>query len=130
MPVLPDPLEKLGDERGVLHEDAGLLHGAVQVPGDPIPGQVGRRDEAQALVVGLVENALLVEKCVGQLAAVARDAGEEHEVVVSAGDLERVELDRAEPLEDGEDPLPTLAAGTAAGRGSGEGRGTGAPLPA
>ena len=107
MAVGPDPLEELLDERGVLVEDAAVVRGAVEVPGDPEPGQVGRGDEAQALVVGLVENPLVVEEIVGQLAAVARDAGEEDEVVVSTGDLEGVELDRAEPLENGQDPVAT-----------------------
>ncbi len=87
MPVGSDPLEELSDERGVLVEDADVFRGAVLVPGDPKPGQVGRRDEAQPLVVGLVENSLVVEEGVGQLAAVARDAGEEDEIVVPTGDL-------------------------------------------
>ena len=104
VPVRPDPLEELLDERRVLVEDAAGLLGAVEIPRDPEEGQVGRRDDAEALVVGLVEDALLVEERVGQLAAVARNAGEENEVVVPAGDLERIELDRAEPLEDGQDP--------------------------
>jgi hypothetical protein len=43
---------------------------------------------------------VLTEQVVRPLAAVPLDPGVEDEVVVPAGDRERVELDRAEPAED------------------------------
>ena len=76
---------------------------AVPVPGDAVPRQLGGRDEGEALVVGLVDPALLVQEGVGPLAAIAGDPRRQDEVVVAPGDLERVELDRTEPLEDGLD---------------------------
>ena len=101
--VGPDPLEELGDERGVLVERAGVMASRAAIPGDPVVGQLGRRDEAQALVVRLVEGPLLVEQGVGPLAPVALDPGEQHQVVVPPGDLERIELERSEPGDDGHD---------------------------
>ena len=59
----------------------------------------------EALVVRLVQAPVLVQPVVGPLAPVAGDAREQDEVVVPAGDLERVELERAEAVDDPQDAL-------------------------
>ena len=73
------------------------------VPGDPVPGQLGRRHDRQHLVVRLEQATLLVQQRVRPLAPVAVDPGEQHEVVVATGDVERVELERPEPVHDRHD---------------------------
>ena len=111
MAVRPNAVEELVDELGVLGEDAARLLGAIEIPRDPEPGQVGGRDDAETLVVGLVEHAFLVEQGVGQLAVVARNAGEKDEVVIPARHLEGIELDRAESREDGKNSLAACGQG-------------------
>ena len=73
------------------------------VPGDPEPGQLRRRQDREHLVVGLEERPVLVQQRVRPRPAVAGDAGEQDEIVVPAGDVDRVELDRAKAVEDGHD---------------------------
>ena len=104
-PLLPDPLEQLGDELGVVVELAVPVRRRVAVPADPVVGQLRRRQQRQALVVGLVEPPFPVEQVIRPLSAVAVDARGEDEVVVAPGDVERVELERAEPRDDGLDRL-------------------------
>ena len=86
-------------------EDLALVGAAGPVPGQAMPGQLARREDAEALVVGLEQEAPLVEQVVRPRAPVAGDAGVEDEVVVAPGDLERVELQGAEAIHDGEDAL-------------------------
>ena len=75
------------------------------LPGDPVVGQLARRQQVEGLVVRLEQQPPAVEQLVGQLAAVAADPSLEHEVVVAAGHLQRVELQRAEPIDYGQDAL-------------------------
>src|SRR5215207_6583164 len=100
-PLLPDPLEQLGHELGVVVELAVPVRRRIAVPADPVVRQLRRRQQRETLVVGLVQPALAVEQVVRPLAAVAVDAGGEDEVVVASGDVERVELERAEPADNG-----------------------------
>ena len=126
-PVAPDPLEELLDVVAVLVERRSASWArAGPVPGEPVPGQLAGRQDAQALVVGLEQEAPLVEQAIGPGAPVAGDAGVEDEVVVAPGDLERVELERAEAVDDREDALLGRPAASAAGRGGGGGRGSAA----
>jgi hypothetical protein len=50
--------------------------------------------------VGLEQQVVAVQQLIGQLAAVAGDAGLEDEIVVTAGYVQRVELERAEAAHD------------------------------
>ena len=75
----------------------------VPIPGHAVPGELGRRDEREALVVGLVQPAVLVQERIGPLPPIAVDARGQDQVVVAAGHVDRVELDGPEPLEDGLD---------------------------
>ena len=93
--VRPDPLEQLLDERRVLIECRAIVTQPRPVPRDPVVRQLRRRQDREALVVGLEQRPLLVQEAVRPLAPVAGDPGEQHEVVVATGDLERVELERA-----------------------------------
>ena len=61
-PGRPDPVEQLVDEGGMLVEGALLVTDPRPVPVDPVPGQLGRRDEREALVVRLEQRSLLVEE--------------------------------------------------------------------
>src|SRR5436190_23389060 len=63
------------------------------------PGELARRDELQRLVGGLEDLTALVEQ-VAPGGLVAGDARVEHEVVVPAGNGDRVELDRPELAKD------------------------------
>src|SRR3970040_1834200 len=59
-PPPADPPQQLLDERGVLVESpAGVLR-VVLVPGQAEPRQLGDRDDREALVIRLVEAAVLV----------------------------------------------------------------------
>ena len=86
----------------------------VPVPGQPVPRQLGGRHDRELLVVRLVEDAVLVQPSLGPFAPVAGDPRQEDQVVVAAGDLERVELERPDPVHD---PEHALRAGRAATRG-------------
>ena len=103
--VAPDPLEELGDVVAVVAEGLALVGAARPVPGEAVPGQLAGREDAETLVVGLEEEAAVVQQVVGPGSPVAGDAGVEHEVVVAAGHLERVELQRAEAVNDRENAL-------------------------
>jgi hypothetical protein len=92
--VLADPADELLDERGVLVERAAFVDPARAVPRDPIPRQLRRRHDREHLVERLEQRPLLVQERVGPFPAVAGDPGEQHEVVVPPGDVDRVELDR------------------------------------
>jgi hypothetical protein len=83
----------------VLVERAALVAMPRPVPGDPIPRQLGGRQQAETLVVGLEQGPLLVQQAVGHLPAIPLHPGEEHEVVVAPGDLERIELERPEAVD-------------------------------
>ena len=63
------------------------------------PGELARRDERQRLVGRLEDLPAFVEH-VAPGGLVAGDARVQHEVVVPAGDRDRVELDRPELAED------------------------------
>ena len=102
----PDPVHELLDEGRMLVERATVVPESRAVPRDPVPGQLGRRNEREALVVDLEQGPLLVQEAVRHLPTVGRHAGQEHEVVVPTSDLDRVELDRAQPVEHGEDAVP------------------------
>ena len=101
----PDPVEQLIDERSMFVERGLFVPYPRAVPVDPVPGELGRRDEREALVVRLEEGSLLIEEMVRHLPSVAGHARQEHEVVVPADDVDRVELDRAEPVEHREDAV-------------------------
>jgi hypothetical protein len=63
------------------------------------PGELARQDERQRLVGRLEDLTAFVQRLApGGLAA--GDARVQHEVVVAAGDRDRVELDRPEPAKD------------------------------
>ena len=68
------------------------------------PGELARRDERQRLVGRLEDLTAFVEH-VAPGGLVAGDARVQHEVVVPAGDRDRVELDRPELPEDLEHPV-------------------------
>ncbi len=102
-PVSSDPVQQLLDQRGVLVERATVVLDAIDVPGDPVPGQLCRRDEREALVVGLVQLARLVQVGVGPGPAIAGDPRQQQQVVVAPGDLERIELEGPEAIHDPQD---------------------------
>ncbi len=99
-------LEVQGRQRA-LRPDAGQdVVGDLRVPAQDLlrsrsqrpaePRVVAGGDDGEALAVHLDQPAALVEEVIGPRGVVAGDAGVEHEVVVAAGDGERVELDGAE----------------------------------
>ena len=90
--AVPDPPEELLDEGCVLVEGAAFVPRAHPVPDPAIERELGDGHDVEALVVGLVQAPVLVQPVVGPLAAVAGDTGEQHQVVVATGHLERVEL--------------------------------------
>ena len=104
-PLGPDAAEDLVDEFGVAREDPGLVGRVMPIPGLAEPGQFVGGQEAEALVVGLEQRPLVVEQRLRKRAPVVGDACRQHQVVVAAGHLERVELDGAQPLEDREHAL-------------------------
>jgi hypothetical protein len=69
-------------------------------------GELAREDEGESLVVRLEDLAPLVE-LVAPGGAVVGDARVQHEIVRTAGDIDRVELDRSEPAEHLEDGVAT-----------------------
>ena len=89
----------------VVAEDLALVGPARPVPGEAMPRQLARGQDAEALVVGLEEEAPVVEQVVCPGSPIAGDAGVEHEVVVSTRHLERIELQRAETVDDRENAL-------------------------
>ena len=89
----------------VVDEGLALVGAARPVPGEAVPGQLAGREDAEALVVGLEQEAAVVQQVVRPGSPVAGDAGVEHEVVVAAGYLEGVELEGAEAVDDREDAL-------------------------
>ena len=99
-PALADPREQLLHEGGVLVERPARVRDAPAVPGDPVPRQLGRGHEREHLVVRLVEDAIPIQEVLRPCSAVPGHPGEERQVVVPAGDLEGVELQRAEPVQD------------------------------
>ena len=66
------------------------------------PGELARRDERQRLVGRLEDLTAFVEH-IAPRGLVAGDAGVQHEIVVPAGDRDRVELDRPELAENLQD---------------------------
>ncbi|MEP6639707.1 MAG: hypothetical protein ABJC39_10200, partial [Chloroflexota bacterium] len=85
----------------MLDERGRAVPGPMGVPADPVVGELRSGQQREALVVGLVQPAILVQERLGPGAPIAGDPREQDEVVVAAGDLERVELERAESLHDG-----------------------------
>jgi hypothetical protein len=94
-PVRPDPLEHALDDVRVLGEDARRA----RAPRRPEPRVLARQDEREPLVGRLEDLAPLVEE-LAPARVVAGDARVEDEVVVAAGDRERVELHRPPAAED------------------------------
>src|SRR5579862_2841892 len=70
------------------------------------PGELARRDEGQRLV-GRLEDLPACIQLVTPCGLIACDARVQHQVVVSAGDGDRVELNRPELPEDLEHPVET-----------------------
>ena len=99
-PLVADPLEQLLDERRVLVERAAAVRLVAAVPRDPVPRQLGRRHDREHLVVRLVQRAVAVQELVRPGAPVAVDARQQRQVVVAAGDVDRVELQRPEAVDD------------------------------
>ena len=87
----------------MLHERRRLVCGASPIPVEAVVGQLRRWEQREALVVRLVQPALLVQQRIRPFAAVPVDPRGQDEVVVAPGDVERVELQRAEPLDDAPD---------------------------
>jgi hypothetical protein len=83
----------------VLVECAAFVDLVGTIPRDAVPGQLGGRDDREHLVERLEQDSLLVEERLGPLPAIASDPGVQHEIVIPAGDVDRVELDRAESIE-------------------------------
>src|SRR5215212_6315614 len=100
-----DPAEQLLDEWRVRIERPVVVPLARSIPRPPVQGQLRDGNDVEALVVGLVEAPVLVQPVVCPLAAIPGDACKEHEVVVSAGDLQRIELQRADAVDDAKDAL-------------------------
>ena len=103
-PVRPDALEHALGDRGVLGEGGAVEARPLAAPDVTEPRELARRDERQRLVGRLEDLTALVEH-VAPGGLVAGHARVQHEVVVSAGDRDRVELDRPEPPEDLEHPV-------------------------
>jgi hypothetical protein len=68
------------------------------------PGKLAHGDERQRFV-GRLEDLAAFVQLVAPTGLVVGDARVEHEVVVSAGDRDRVELDRSEPPKDLDNPV-------------------------
>ncbi len=102
-PVLADPLQQLLDQRRVLVERLAGVRLVVAVPRDAIPRQLGRGHQREHLVVGLVERPVGVQEAVGPGPAVAGDPRQQRQVVVAARDVDRVELQRPEPVDHAHD---------------------------
>ena len=113
--LAPDALQDLVDERLVRDKCLRLVAGAVPVPGEAVPGQLVRGQQAEAFVVRLEEQAFVVEEGVGHFAPVVLDARCEHQVVVAARHLERIELHGPQPLERRQHALADRWAGIAGG---------------
>ena len=96
--ALADPLQQLLDQWGMLVEGTSRVALVVEVPRQPVPGQLRGGHQRQHLVVRLVQDAIAVQEVIGPVPPITRDAGEERQVVVAAGDLEGVELERAEAV--------------------------------
>ena len=105
-PVRPDPLEHALGDCGVIGERLGVEPRPFAASVHTEPGELARRDERQRLVGRLEDLPAFVEH-VAPGGLVAGDARVQHEVVVSAGDRDRVELDRAELPEDLHHPVET-----------------------
>jgi hypothetical protein len=101
-----NPREHALGHRGVLGQDRGVEPGPLAADAHPEPGELAHRDERQRLVGRLEDLAAFVERLApgGFVAGYARV---QHQVVVPAGDRDRVELDRPEPPEYLEHPVGT-----------------------
>ena len=99
-PVQTDPLEHLLGRLGVLGEDARR----VQAQRAPEPRVLARQHEREPLVVRLEDLAPFVEELAPRRVVVG-NARVQDEIVVAAGDRERVELDRPPAPEDLECPV-------------------------
>ena len=84
----------------MLVERPAVVRHPVPVPRDPVPRQLRGGHDRELLVVRLVQVARSVQQGVGPLAAIARDAREQRQVVVAPGDVDGVELERAEAVDD------------------------------
>ena len=101
--LVPHPPEELLDQRRVLVERLAAMVLVPAIPGDAVPRQLGGRHDREHLVVRLVQGTVAVEEVVRPRPAVAVDAGQEDQVVIATGDLERVELQRAQAVDDAHD---------------------------
>lgn len=102
-PVRPDALEHAVGHRGVIGEGCGMVAAPLAARVRTEPGDLARRNERQRLVGRLEDLTAFVEQ-VAPGGLVVGDARVEHEVVVPAGDRDRIELDRphlAKDLEHG-----------------------------
>ena len=98
-PVRPDAFEDALGHCGVVDEGRGVEPGPLAAHDMTEPGELARRNKRQRLVGRLEDLTALVEH-VAPGGLVAGDARVQHEVVVSAGDRDRVELDRPEFAQD------------------------------
>ncbi len=95
----------------LLREDALLVDQAAgpaqrgSVPADPIERQLVRGKQVERLVVRLEQGPASVQQLVRELALVAGDPRLEDEIVVAARDVQRIELERAQPFHDRHDAL-------------------------
>ena len=94
-----DPFEHALGHRGVLGEGRAVESGPLAAHGLPEPREFARRDERQRLVGRLEDLTAFIQR-VAPGGLVGGDARVQHEVVVPAGDRDRVELDRPELAED------------------------------
>ena len=98
-PFRADPFEHALGHGGVLGESRGVEPGPLAAHDMTEPGELAGRHERQRLVGRLEDLAAFVQR-VAPGGLVAGDARVQHEVVVPAGDRDRVELDRPELPED------------------------------
>ena len=94
----------LGEGRLLADELPGPAIGPV-LPGNAVVGQLTRRQQIEGLVIGLEQEPAAVQQLVCEVAAVTGHAGLEDQVVVAAGDVERVELKRAQTIDHDQNAL-------------------------
>ena len=94
-----DPPEHAVGHHGVLGENPGVEPGPLAAEAQTEPGELARQDERQRLIGRLEDLTAFVEQ-IAPGGLVAGDSRVQHEVVVPAGDRDRVELDRPELPDD------------------------------
>ena len=98
-PVRANPPEQLLDQGRVLLKGAAAVNRLGQVPGDPVPGELSSGEDREPIIVRLEKDSILVQEPIRPGALVASDPGGKGEVVIAAGHIQRVELERAEALD-------------------------------